>query len=169
MNFRGHLIGGMVVGVTLAESAARLGGIPSTDRHTWFAVCATTLFFSLLPDLDTSSVPQRWFFRLVFIGLLYLGWNKRYELATLVGILAIMPLLDHHRGWMHWKWTPLFVPLLASVGYEYWRARQSWFIAFSWSNVQGMLDGYAIFVLASIAGWYCHLILDGRFNIFKGD
>lgn len=169
MNFRGHLIGGIAVGVAVAETAAQLGYIARADHRIWAGVCGTAVFFSLFPDLDTSSVPQRWFFRLVFAALLYLGWVERYELATLVGLLSVLPLLDHHRGWTHWKLSPLIVPVLLGAVYEYWRARHTWFGAFSWTNVQILLEAHLVFLVACMTGWYAHLVLDGRFKLFPTD
>ena len=134
MNFRGHLTGGVAVGIGVVVVSSRLDYIPSEDYRMWAGVCGTTIFFSLFPDLDTSSVPQRWFFRIVFAALLYLGWTERYELATLVGILSLLPLLDHHRGWTHWKISPLLVSVLLGAAYEYWRAKHAWLSGFSWAK-----------------------------------
>lgn len=169
MTFKGHLIGGVLAGAGLTAVAARLGYLPPQDYHTWGWAFGTTVAFSLFPDLDTSSVPQRWFFRLVFAALVYLGWTEDYQLATLVGLLAVLPLLDHHRGWTHWKISPLLVPLLLGAAFEYWRARQTWFSGFSWENVRELLAGHLIFLVACTVGWYTHLLLDGHFKLFPAD
>ncbi|MGY8822841.1 MAG: metal-dependent hydrolase [Candidatus Latescibacterota bacterium] len=166
MNFKGHLISGVIAGIAVAEGASRLSYIDSQDYSAWGTVCATTTFFSLFPDLDTSSVPQRWFFRFVFGFLLYLGWNERYELATIVAILSLLPLLDHHRGWTHWKVSPLVVSVLVGAVYEYWRARHAFVDGFSWDNVHTLLQGHTVFLVACVVGWYTHLLLDGRFKLF---
>ncbi len=169
MTFRGHLIGGVVAGIGVAGLAAHWEYVPPGDLRAWGSVWGTTVFFSLFPDLDTSSVPQRWFFRLVFGALLYLGWKQHYELATLVGLLAVLPLLDHHRGWTHWKISPLIVAVLLGAVYEYWRARQNWMSGFSWENVSALLRQHAVYLVACIVGWYTHLLLDGRFKFFPTD
>ena len=166
MNFRGHLICGALVGVGMAEGAVHFAYAERGDYATWGALFATTTFFSLFPDLDTASVPQRWFFRCVFALLLYLGWNEEYDLATLVAILSLLPLLDHHRGWTHWEVSPLIVSVLLGAAYEYWRARHAFLGDFSWENVQGLIRGHVVYLLACIVGWYTHLVLDGRFRIF---
>ncbi len=166
MNFKGHLAAGAVAGVVVAESASRLGFVPQEDYPVWGAVWATTFFFSLFPDLDTSSVPQRWFFRIVFGLLIYLGWTEHYELATLIGLLSIIPLLDHHRGWTHRKISPLIVPIALVATYSYWRARNTWLGEFSWTNVWDLLEANLVFWAASLIGWYIHLILDGYFRVF---
>jgi len=169
MNFKGHFCSGAVVAVGVAVGTTNLGYIEADDLNTQVAVAGTTLFFSLFPDFDTSSVPQRWFFRLDFCSLFYLGWTERYELATLVGILSLLPLLDHHRGWTHWKISPLAVSVLLGAVYEYWRARHAFLGEFSWGNVQTLIEGHWIFLFACIIGWYTHLLLDGRFKIFPTD
>ena len=146
--------------------ATHYGCVDADDLNTQVAVAGTALFFSLFPDLDTASVPQRWFFRGVFMALVYLGWNEHYELATLLGILAVLPLLDHHRGWTHRKFSPLLVPVLLGTAYEYWRVRQVWFGEFSWTNVPYLLEENLVFLVACIVGWYTHLVLDGCFKLF---
>ncbi|NKB68814.1 MAG: hypothetical protein GKR89_17245 [Candidatus Latescibacteria bacterium] len=166
MTFKGHAIGGALAGVGLVGLGVHWGYIGWGEYRLWAQVWGTTLFFSLFPDLDTASVPQRWFFRLVFAVLVYLGWNEYYELATLVGLLSLLPLLDHHRGWTHWKISPLLVSLLLGIVYEYWRVRTVWFGTFSWENVEQLIQGHLIFLAACIIGWYTHLLLDGRFKFF---
>jgi hypothetical protein len=169
MSFKGHLIGGVLAGAGLATAASRLGHLPGQGWEAWAWVFGTTVAFSLFPDLDTSSVPQRWFFRLVFAALLYLGWTEDYERATLVGLLAVLPLLDHHRGWTHWKLSPLLVPLALGAVFEYWRARHAWFSGFSWENVRQLLAGHLVYLVACVVGWYTHLLLDGHFVLFPAD
>ena len=166
MNFQGHLCSGIVVGVAGSAVATNFGYIGPDDLATQIAVSGTTVFFALFPDLDTSSVPQRWFFRIVFFALLCLGWIERYDLATLVGILSVLPLLDHHRGWTHWKISPVVVSVLLGAIYEYWRARHASMGEFAWDNVRALMEGQWIFLVACISGWYTHLMMDGRFKIF---
>ena len=60
MNFKGHSTSGAVVGVGIAAGAVQYGYIDGDDLQTQVAVAGTALFFALFPDLDTSSVPQRW-------------------------------------------------------------------------------------------------------------
>ncbi len=166
MNFKGHVLGGIVAGSVVAAGATYLGHVAPDDLTTQAAVAGTALFFSLFPDLDTASVAQRWFFRGVFCTLLYLGWIEDYELATLVGILCVLPLLDHHRGWTHSKISPFITVGLLGTTYEYWRARQAFLGEFNWDNVHTLLEGHWVFFIAGIAGWYTHLLLDGRFKVF---
>lgn len=169
MNFRGHLIGGALAGVATASVASRWGYIAPQDYGMWAAVCGTTVFFSLFPDFDTASVPQRWFFRAVLAFMVYLGWSRQFELATLVGMLSILPLIDRHRGWTHWKISPLVVPVLLGALYEYWRTRNAWIGGFDWAQVEVLLEGHLALLAASVIGWYTHLMLDGQFKVFPTD
>lgn len=159
-------MGGVVAGSGVAAGAVYFGSVAPDDLTTQAAVAGTALFFSLFPDLDTASVAQRWFFRCVLGVLLYLGWAEHYELATLVGILSILPLLDHHRGWTHSKISPFLTVALLGTSYEYWRARQAFFGEFTWDNVYILLEGHVVFFVAGVVGWYTHLLLDGRFKVF---
>ena len=182
MNFRGHLTGGLLAGAVTASVAVTTKYVslsPEAFQHftgnllhwqgevqTLIGLFIATLFMALFPDLDTASVPQRWFFRAVFMALIYLGWHEYYEQATLLGILSILPLLDHHRGWTHRKISPLLVPVLLGAVYEYWRTRHAWIGGFSWTNVQSLLEGHTVFLVACIIGWYTHLLLDGCLKFF---
>ena len=169
MNFRGHLVGGVLAGGCCAAAALRWGYVAADDFVALAGVGGTAVFFALFPDFDTASVPQRWFFRAVFVALVYLGGTGQFELATLVGLLSVLPLLDHHRGWTHWKASPLLVPLFLGAVYEYWRARHAWVDGFDWTNIGGVLKGHVVYLGASIVGWYTHLLLDGQFKIFPTD
>jgi membrane-bound metal-dependent hydrolase YbcI (DUF457 family) len=163
---RGHLLGGALAGLGVAAAAARLGWIANGDHRAWAVLMGATAFCSLFPDLDTSSVPQRWFYRLVFAGLLYLGWTERYSLALVVAILALLPVVDHHRGWTHWKASPLLVPLLLGGLYEYWRIRHAGAAPSSWAELRLLLGWHPVVLGACTVGWYTHLLLDGCFRVF---
>lgn len=167
MTFRGHLVGGTVFGVAAAGGATAARLIAPGDYGAALGVGATALFFSLFPDLDTSSVPQRWFFRAVFAALVYLGWRSQYELATLIALVALLPVLDQHRGWTHGRWSPLVMPVVLGGIYELWRWPQGDIDV--GAGAGPMEPVHLAFVLAAIAGWYGHLLLDGRFRIFPRD
>ncbi len=99
MKAAGHLAGGSLAAAAAAAAASAAGAIPGVGDPVWWAVFATTLFFSLFPDVDTDSLPRRWFYRGVLAGLLWLAWSGRWQLATLLAVLSTLPLVDHHRGW----------------------------------------------------------------------
>jgi len=167
VTYRGHLAGGVVFGVAAGVGTAITGLTPSHDYASAAGVAATAFFFSLFPDLDTSSVPQRWFFRVVFAALVYLGWRGRYELATLMALVALLPVLDQHRGWTHGRWSPLVMPVILGAIYELWRWPQR---AAGDAAAPGSLDAaHLAYLAAAVAGWYGHLLLDGKFRVFPRD
>jgi len=164
MTYRGHLAGGLVLAATAALAAPALGLVETSDWVSLAGVAGTALFFSLFPDLDTSSVPQRWFFRAVFGLLICLAWRGQYQVATLVALVALLPVLDQHRGWTHSWWSPLVMPVLLGGIYELWRWPQ---------QMPGERPAFGAIHLACLGaamwGWYGHLLLDGKLRIFPRD
>lgn len=167
MTFRGHLLGGIAAGTIVAMATTSLGLIETGAYGTWCGVAGVGVLFSLVPDLDTASVPQRWFFKGVFALILYLACRGQYETATLVALTSLLPILDHHRGWTHGRLVPVLMPLALGAMYEYWRVSRA--------AVGGEFDmrlvapSHLAFLGAAVAGWYTHLFLDGLFRIFPRD
>jgi hypothetical protein len=163
---RGHLTGGAVTAWGVASLAAAVGTIPGVTHPLWWAVAATALFFSLFPDVDTDSVPRRWFYRGVLGVLLYLAWSGWWIEATLVAGLSLLPLVDHHRGWTHGRFAPLLLPAGLCAGLLWWEG---------WPGRDDLAVGDVLtprrltFVAAGVVGWYAHLLLDGLFRLFPHD
>ena len=170
MTFRGHVAGGLVAGVATSSVAVRWDLLSPGDVTGWLSIFGVVLFFALYPDLDTASVPQRWFYRAVFGTLLFLSWREQYRTATLLAILSILPLLDHHRGWTHWRLSPFLVVLLPAYVFAYWRTVQAEAIgaALTTAHVVAatLMAEHGLALVAALVGWYTHLVLDGRFKIF---
>jgi hypothetical protein len=155
-----------VAGVALAELAVQSGNVAHYDFKMWGQLFALTLFFSLFPDLDTSSIPQRWFFRAILSSMIALAWFDRYRLAALVGVVALLPVVDHHRGWTHWRLAPLIIPTLLFLLFGFWNAAVGdgslpAGIQFASSN--------KMYLFACVTGWHVHLVLDGYFKLFPTD
>jgi len=174
MNFGAHAAGGVVAGVVAAgvagiasageQAPAMFGELEGVLGTGAFAVgCFGAAFLmALFPDLDTASIPQRWYLRIMFAGLvasMLAGWM---ELFVVLALVALLPLLHRHRGWTHWRITPWGVAVLLAVAHEYAEARASWFSSFSWEAVGGLLLEAWPFVLACVLGHYTHLLLDSR-------
>jgi membrane-bound metal-dependent hydrolase YbcI (DUF457 family) len=165
VRFRGHLVGGLASGVLTAEIVAQSGQLSSGHGLAWVGVCCTAVVASLLPDLDTSSVPQRWYFRVVFVVLIGMGMTGHFRLATGLAVISLLPLLDHHRGWTHSVGAPLIVPLALGVLQALSMAPAG---ATGLALVQAGLEGLAanlVYVVAATIGWYTHLLLDGMLNL----
>jgi membrane-bound metal-dependent hydrolase YbcI (DUF457 family) len=162
MNFKGHLTGGMVTGTVLTASAfvlSEASGIPAPPLLLG-QIFAVALFFSLFPDLDISSIPQRWFFRGIFVILLILGYYERFEEATLLAIVAITPLLNNHRSWTHNFLSVLLFPVVIAGIYEYLLTKEKFFQSFSVDRIAQHLADHRWLVIACMGGWSTHLLLD---------
>ena len=146
MRARGHLTGGAISAWATATCASTFELIPGITHPLWWGIAATALFFSLFPDVDTDSVPRRWFYRGILLVLLYLGWVGAWIDATVVAAVAMLPLVDHHRGWTHGRFVPVLLGLLLCTGLFWWDT---------------LAPLYATFIAAGLVGWYTHLLLDG--------
>ncbi|MFH2131280.1 MAG: hypothetical protein ABIK68_12975, partial [bacterium] len=176
MKFRAHLIGGITAGVIVVGIAAKSGIIardalsPSalfqigTIAQSGALVAASlfllTLAMSLFPDLDTASVPQRWFFRTAFILLVILLVMKQMGLFACLTFILLLPLLHRHRGWTHSKWTPFAISRLFIAVMGYMRLPRSGPVEFSLAAAIGLFREYWIVILACVSGHYTHLLLD---------
>lgn len=178
MNFQAHLQGGLVAGVVTAGVAFGAGYV-EWQPEAWqgflddplnfqqpitmlLSLFGTALFMALFPDLDTNSIPQRWFFRAMFVLLAILYFRREFELFSLFAFVTLLPVMHKHRGWTHWKVTPWLVAIFLAVVLEYFRVQEAWREQFSWENVwQGLRASWA-FVFACVFGHYTHLFLDSR-------
>lgn len=165
MNFKAHLSGGILIGtgVVGAAVANQHFGTGTETQLTTLVLCfGTAVGFALFPDLDISSIPQRWFYRLVMVSLLVLGYHQEFELATLLGIIAITPVLDHHRGWTHNPLAAIFFPLILVGIYEYLLVQERWFAEWTLEGSWELVLRYRWLVIACTLGWWTHLLLDSK-------
>ncbi len=175
MNFKGHFTGAVAAGVVAAGTAIVSGYVAvdteaisnfaadpfrSSPLHVTFWVYAVAWFMALFPDLDTASIIQRWFYRLLLILLGYLLIKKKIDVFAVFAFLGVLPLLDKHRGWTHWRMTPWIISFGLAIVFEYFRIKNNWFLHFKWQNVLTFLQTYWIYVFACVVGHYTHLMLD---------
>lgn len=153
-NYKGHIAGGLAAGAVyvgiimwapvtyFAEAAGLLQG--------WEALAAVfvlAMLFGLFPDVDTNSKAQDIFLGTAFIIDVILVGTGRIQAAAYLGLIAMLPIVSHHRGWTHRKWAMLLVPLpLLVVPYFYSHA---------------MLPVSIVYYGAAVAGYFSHLLLDG--------
>lgn len=120
MNFKEHLIFGSISGaVVLATSFYMSNNIEES-----LVFCAVTVAGSLVPDIDTGSVPSRifaWIGIAVSCMFLYHGNSKP---AAIIGIIYMLFSSDKHRGFTH-KWI---LPI-ACLAWAYF-FKQTWPVAF---------------------------------------
>lgn len=110
---------------------------------------AITVLFALFPDVDTNSKGQFIFYGMILIFDSIFLALKEYKLASIIGFLALLPVLGKHRGWTHTIWAMAAVPLpliiLPCLVLEL--------------DVGAALPYY----LAAVTGYLSHLIIDRKF------
>jgi membrane-bound metal-dependent hydrolase YbcI (DUF457 family) len=161
-NYKGHVAGGVGAG---AVYALLLGFVPVARfaetaglLHNWQAITAIvviSVLFGLFPDVDTNSKAQDMFFGIAFPLDIILIWVNRIEAAAYLGLISMLPIVGHHRGWTHKRWAMIVVPLpILIIPYLY---------------NQAVLPISLIYYGAAITGYFSHLLLDGliwrRFRI----
>lgn len=181
MRFRGHFLGGILAATFCTWVGARWSlyslswkGVqraifsPLREREIYRIVgyFSLTLFMSLFPDLDTDSIPQRYFVRIFFflLLLLYLIGRGRVDYFfpfALVAFLCLFPLLFKHRGWTHSTWSPWVLggSLLLLREYVYGRGF-SLFTSLSPLFSSRKRAEPLFFLFCIFVGHYTHLFLD---------
>jgi membrane-bound metal-dependent hydrolase YbcI (DUF457 family) len=156
-NYKGHIAGAVVVncayvallfllpGALLAQTAGLL-----SNWQFLAAMFVVSMLFGLWPDIDTNSKGQDIFFGATFLLDVLLIWQGYLEAAAYLGLLAMTPIISKHRGWTHSKIAMVLVPLpILVVPYLY---RSS------------VLGTAAIIYGAAVAGYFSHLLLDGKIS-----
>lgn len=153
-NYKGHIAGGMAAAVVYASVLlfapityfAEAAGI----LHGWEAIAAVfvlSILFGLFPDVDTNSKAQDIFLGTAFVVDVILVVSGRIEAAAYLGLVTMLPIITHHRGWTHSKWAMFAVPLpILLVPYFY---------------NQAILPASLVYYGAAVAGYFSHLLLDG--------
>jgi membrane-bound metal-dependent hydrolase YbcI (DUF457 family) len=161
-NYKGHLVGGVVLtGIyTAAISFAPVERFAEyahvlQDWQALTAVFVIGMLFALFPDVDTNSKGQDLFYWITFPIALLLIYAGQFQAAAYLGLIAMLPILSHHRGWTHAKWAMVVIPLpIIIVPYLY----SDKVLAFS-----------LVLYGAAVVGYFSHLLLDGliwrRFRI----
>lgn len=156
-NYKGHIVGAVgvnalyVIGTSYlpGEILEQTGGLFSDWQFVAFLFFVAMLF-GLWPDIDTNSKGQDIFFGAGFLLDIVLIWQGYIEAAAYLGLLAMTPIIGKHRGWTHSKWAMLLVPLpIVIVSYLY---RDS------------IVPATIMIYGAAVAGYFSHLLLDGRIS-----
>ncbi len=110
-NYKGHLLGGFIVFmVTMLLVYSRYHVSLFTGLE--WGLC--TLLGALFPDIDTKSKGQKLFYRLLFIVLIFLIFQQKFQVAVFICLAGFIPLLVNHRGLCHNILFILSIPLLFS-------------------------------------------------------
>jgi len=161
-NYKGHIAGGLVF---TAVYAVALSFVPVEhfaesarllqDWQAMAAVFVIGILFGLFPDVDTNSKAQDIFFGIIFPLDILLIWNGNIQAAAYLGLVAMLPIITHHRGWTHKKWAMIIVPLPI--------------LLIPWLYNDAILPSSIIYYGAALVGYFSHLALDGliwrRFRI----
>jgi len=161
-NYKGHIAGGVVfTGVyTVAMLFAPVERLAEYahllyDWQAMFAVFVIGMLFALFPDVDTNSKGQDLFYWIIFPLDVLLVYAGQFQAAAYLGLIAILPILAHHRGWTHSKWAMILVPLPI--------------ILIPWLYSEQVLAISLVYYGAAVVGYFSHLFLDGliwrRFRI----
>lgn len=153
--YKGHIVGAVAANATYVGVLSMVPANPLdatnyivTDWQLLAGLFVVAILFGLFPDIDTNSVGQNIFFGLAFIADVLLISTGRLEAAAYLGLLAMTPIVGHHRGWTHSKLAMLLVPLpIVLVPYVH--------------NHQIWTTGLLVYG-AAVAGYFSHLLLDGR-------
>lgn len=154
-NYRGHIAGGLI---TASAYAAIVSFTPlqqlaeaSDLLQSWqplAGVVVIGILFGLFPDVDTNSKAQDLFFWIIFPLDILLLATGNIQAAAYLGLIAMLPIVGHHRGWTHAKWAMFIVPLpILIVPYLY---------------NQDLLLVASVYYGAAVAGYFSHLFLDGE-------
>lgn len=153
-NYRGHLVGGLVVTTVYAcavmfaplEQMAEYAHLLN-DWQLLAAVFVIGMLFALFPDVDTNSKAQDIFFFIAFPLQALLVWNQQFQAAAYLGLIAMLPIVTHHRGWTHAKWAMVVVPLPI--------------VLLPYLANDKLLGISLVYYGAAVAGYFSHLLLDG--------
>jgi len=161
-NYKGHIAGGLIFGAIYSAAIiyvpityfAQIAGVLQGWKA-FVAVFVLAVLFGLFPDVDTNSKAQDIFLGTAFLADVLLIVGGEIQAAAYLGLVAMLPIIAHHRGWTHTKWAMILVPLpILVVPYLY---------------NQAILPASIVFYGAAVFGYFSHLFLDGliirRFRI----
>lgn len=153
-NYKGHIVGGTAAGTvfTLALSYVPVERFVETAGvlQDWQAIAAIfvlAILFGLFPDVDTNSKAQDIFLGTAFVIDVLLIANGNIQAAAYLGLIAMLPIITHHRGWTHKKWAMIVVPLPI--------------LLVPWLYNDAVLPASIVYYGAAVAGYFSHLLLDG--------
>ena len=163
MLFPQHVSGGLIAGtaVAAAQYYSQHYHVLDLPFVPYWLLLGCTFFFAIFPDLDTASVPQRWFYRCLLLTLLTCVYFEQFRIGLWLAILSYLPLLDHHRGWTHHKLAPLVVPLMFLIMIHVLAEGRKHWGQMTLDQVVSLAYQNAWLLFACAIGWYTHLILDG--------
>ena len=121
-NYKGHVIGGLVVYAVFFYLVARAWAPSHITAGEWLFF---TLAGALFPDIDVKSRGQKYFYHFVFLFFILLAVRGQFHLLICCSFIIITPMLVRHRGIFHSPRfliaMPLVVWLCASMVMPHYR------------------------------------------------
>ncbi len=152
--YKGHIVGAVAVNMAYVSVLRMMPTNPLdstnyivTEWQLFAGLFIVAVLFGLFPDIDTNSIGQNIFFGLAFVADVLLIATGRLEAAAYLGLVAMTPIVGHHRGWTHSKLAMFLVPL-PIILVPYLHNHQIW------------TTGLVVYG-AAVAGYFSHLLLDG--------
>jgi hypothetical protein len=108
LDFKNHAIAGLATGSAVAGTSYYF----SKNIEISFMMGAVTLAGSLIPDLDTGSIPSRIFAWIGIVLSLYLMYINQSKFAAIIGVAYMAFSAPKHRGLTH-KWV---LPIACLIG-----------------------------------------------------
>lgn len=153
--YKGHTFGAIVCNTAyvgalkLAPSGALHGNhYVLSDVELVVGLYVVSILFGLFPDIDTNSKGQDIFYGVAFAADAYLIYDHRLAATAFLGLLAMTPVLSHHRGWTHSKPAMILVPLPIVL------------LPFLYNS--SYIDTAAVVYGAALIGYFSHLLFDGK-------
>ncbi|MBN2053595.1 metal-dependent hydrolase [bacterium] len=154
--YRGHVAGAIVAAVAVAGILSMLSPLfgdngleltaPNLKNASFLLVVC--ILGGLWPDVDTTSKGQKLFYILFFGADTVLIFSQHYLAAALLGYFAMLPIISHHRGWIHTKTAAVVLCLPIMVAPILLEETLT-------------LAGVPFF-FAALTGYLSHLALDGK-------
>jgi hypothetical protein len=163
MDLERHLVGSVITGCIVA--ALCTSSVWTLQTHSYVYILAVTMFFGLLPELSKSSSPQQWFYRVIFIALVYFSYQGELKLATSLAIISIIPLLSQGYNWMHNLWSAILIPIslvllygiFLTQGFDTWKV-------LNLELIEEQIKLNLWFILAGTMGWLTNILIDKSFG-----
>ena len=103
-NYKGHLVGGAV---SYGLLFFLVPTVPTTARAAqWLVWC---LAGALFPDVDIKSKGHNIFYLAMIPLLVFLIAQSRFQLAAVLAVTSLLPLVAQHRGLFHRLWFLLII------------------------------------------------------------
>ncbi len=118
-NYKGHVAGSIFFGVVYLVIISLVFAVDLLPRGEHFfsgyafpvTLLGITVLFGLFPDIDTNSHAQKLYYSVFVVTDVWLIATARYQESALLGLIGALPVLSKHRGWTHFRWSILLVPL----------------------------------------------------------